>query len=65
MDLLAALDSATAVSDLSPLKSLGLHRLRGGRRGQWAMTLNGPWRICFRFRCGDAYEIEIVNYHKG
>ena len=65
MDLLAALDSATALSDLSPLKSFGLHRLRGDRQGQWAMAVNGPWRICFRFRRGDAYDVEIVNYHKG
>ena len=29
------------------------------------MTVNGPWRICFEFRQGDAYEVEIVDYHKG
>jgi proteic killer suppression protein len=29
------------------------------------MTVNGPWRICFRFRDGDAYDVEITNYHKG
>ena len=28
-------------------------------------TVNGPWRICFDFRKGDAYEVEIVDYHKG
>ncbi len=33
--------------------------------GQWAMTVNGPWRICFRFKDGDAYDVEITNYHKG
>ena len=64
-DLLASLNAATALSDLSPLKSVGLHKLKGDRRGQWAMTVNGPWRICFRFRDGDAYDVEIVNYHKG
>ena len=64
-DLLAALDAATALSDLSPLKSVGLHKLAGGRAGQWAMTVNGPWRICFRFKNGHAYDVEIVDYHKG
>lgn len=64
-DLLAALDAATAMNDLSPLRSLGLHKLKGARRGQWAMTVNGPWRICFRFRRGDAYDVEVVDYHKG
>lgn len=64
-DLLAALDAATSLHDLSPLKSVGLHKLSGDRSGQWAMSVNGPWRICFRFRRGDAYEVEIVDYHKG
>ena len=59
------LDAATALGDLSPLRSVGLHPLKGSRRGQWAMTVNGPWRICFRFRDGDAYDVEIVDYHRG
>ncbi len=64
-DLLASLDAAESLKDLSPLKSVGLHKLSGNRAGQWAMTVNGPWRICFRFKDGDAYKIEIVDYHKG
>jgi plasmid maintenance system killer protein len=32
---------------------------------QWAMTVNGRWRICFEFRNGDAFDVEIVDYHKG
>jgi proteic killer suppression protein len=63
--LLAVLDAATSLNDLSPLKSVGLHKLTGDRKGQWAMTVNGPWRICFEFRKGDAFNVEIVNYHKG
>lgn len=64
-DLLAALDAAESLQDLSPLKSVGLHKLTGNRAGQWAMTVNGPWRICFRFEDGDAYDVEITDYHKG
>ena len=64
-DLLAALDAATALNDLSPLKSVGLQKLTGNRSGQWAMTVNGPWRICFRFKDGDAYDVEITDYHRG
>jgi proteic killer suppression protein len=64
-ELLTVLDAATSLNDLSPLKSIGLHRLTGDRKGQWAMTVNGPWRICFVFRKGDAYNVEIVDYHKG
>ena len=62
-ELLAALDAASALSDLSPLKSVGLHKLMGSRKGQWAMTVNGPWRVCFRFAKGDAWDVEIVDYH--
>ena len=64
-ELLAALDAAGSLQDLSPLKSLGLHKLTGNRSGQWAMTVNGPWRICFKFKDGDAYDVEITYYHKG
>lgn len=65
IDLLLALNIAESLQDLSPLKSVGLHKLSGDRRGQWAMTVNGPWRICFEFRKGDALNVEIVDYHKG
>ena len=61
LDLLLALNAAKGLRDLSPLKSVGLHQLKGTRAGQWAMTVNGPWRICFEFRGGDAYEVEIVD----
>ena len=64
-DLFAILDAATSLKDVSPLKSVGLHKLNGDRKGQWAMTVNGPWRICFRFRNGNAYDVEIVDYHRG
>lgn len=64
-ELLAALDATTSLHDLSPLKSVGLHKLSGNRAGQWAMTANGPWRICFRFKNGNAYGVEITDYHKG
>ena len=65
IELLAALDAATSLGDLSPLKSVGLHKLTGDRRGQRAMTVNGPWRICIEFRKGEAFEVEIVDYHRG
>jgi proteic killer suppression protein len=65
VNLLLALNVAKSLNDLSPLKSVGLHKLKGDRKGQWAMTANARWRICFEFRKGDAYEVEIVDYHKG
>ncbi len=62
-DLFAALSAATSLDDLSPLKSVGLRKLTGSRKGLWAMRINGPWRICFRFADGDAWDVEIVDYH--
>jgi toxin HigB-1 len=59
------LDSAVSLHEISPLKSVGLHKLRGDRKGQWAITVNGPWRICFRFRDGNAYDVELTDYHRG
>ena len=64
-DLLLALNVAKSLNDLSPLKSVGLHKLKGARKGQWAMTVNERWRICFAFRKGDAHDVEIVDYHRG
>ena len=64
-DLLATLHGATSRRDLNPLKSVGLHKLKGDRRGQWAMTVNGPWRLYFRHKNGDACDVEIMNDHKG
>ena len=57
------LDAAESLKDLSPLKSVGLHKLSGNRAGHSAMTVNGPWRICFRFIDGDAFDVEITDYH--
>lgn len=65
IDLLLALNAAKSLANISPLKSVGLHKLKGDRKGQWAMTVNGPWRICFTFERGDAHNVEIVDYHRG
>lgn len=53
------------MDDLGVLASVGLHKLKGDRKGQWAMTINGPWRLCFHFEDGDAYDVEITDYHTG
>jgi proteic killer suppression protein len=60
---LAQLDAAKTLDDLGRLRSVGLHRLSGGRAGTWAITVNGPWRVVFRFEAGDALDVEIVDYH--
>jgi proteic killer suppression protein len=65
VDLLLALNVAATLQDLSPLRSVGLHKLKGERKNEWAMTVNGRWRICFEFRRGEAHQVEIVDYHRG
>lgn len=65
IDPLLALNVAKSLADLSPLQSVGLHKPKGDRKGQWAMTVNARWRICFEFRDGDAFQVEIVDDHKG
>ena len=63
MARLKILQAARSLDDIPPLKSVGLHPLVGDRQGQWAMTINGPWRLVFRFRDGNAENVEIVDYH--
>lgn len=60
---IAALHAAGSLNDLGTLKSVGVHKLRGKRKEQWAMAINGPWRLCFRFIDGNAFDVEIVDYH--
>ena len=63
MARLQVLHAATALDDIPPLRSVGLHALSGDRQGQWALTINGPWRLVFRFREGNAEDVEIIDYH--
>jgi proteic killer suppression protein len=57
------LDAAHALDDLGRLRSVGLHKLGGDRAGFWAVSINGPWRLVFRFNAGDAFDVEIVDDH--
>jgi proteic killer suppression protein len=60
---IAVLSSAASPHEFGPLRSVGLHRLAGDRKDFWAVTINGPWRLVFRFVDGHAYDVEIVDYH--
>ena len=60
---LQLLDAVTRLDEIPSLASIGLHKLSGDRDGQWAMKVNGPWCVVFTFRDGDAYDVEIVDYH--
>jgi len=54
---------ATTLNDLKVPPSNRLHALKGDREGQYSISINDQWRICFRFIEGDAYDVEITDYH--
>jgi proteic killer suppression protein len=60
---LAILNEASAIGDLMRVKSHRFEALRGDRKGQYSIRINDKWRICFSFDEGDAYDVEIVDYH--
>ncbi len=45
------------------LPAFGLHPLKGGLKGFWAVSVSGNWRIIFRFGNGNAYDVDLVDYH--
>jgi proteic killer suppression protein len=60
---LSALDAAADVEVLRVPPGNRLHPLEGDRSGQHSISLNDQWRVCFRFEDGDAYDVEICDYH--
>jgi toxin HigB-1 len=60
---LRQLDAAGDLRDLNSPPGNGLEALRGDRQGQFSIRVNDQWRICFRWQNGDAYEVEITDYH--
>jgi proteic killer suppression protein len=60
---LRLINRARTVSDLRAPPGNRLHALTADRTGQWSVSINDQWRICFRWRDGDAFEVEIVDYH--
>ena len=57
------LDAAKSVNDLSPLKSVNLHKLSRDRKDQWAVHVNGPWRLCFTPNVDGFDDVEIIDCH--
>ncbi len=54
---------ATGLDDLRVPTSNRLHELERDRKGQFSISVNDQWRICFRFTKGEAYEVELTDYH--
>jgi proteic killer suppression protein len=60
---LLMLEAATRLDDLRVPPANRLEKLRGRRAGQCSIRINDHWRVCFRWSEGDAYDVEIVDYH--
>ena len=60
---LKMLNAATRIDDLLVPPSNRLEKLKGDRVGQWSIAVNMQWRVCFRWEAGNAYDVEIVDYH--
>ncbi len=60
---LVMFDAARDLRTLSTLPGNRLEHLKGDRQGQYSIRINDQWRICFEWRDGHAYEVEIVDYH--
>jgi proteic killer suppression protein len=60
---LRRLDAAESLTDLGAIPGNKLEALKGDRKGQHSIRINDQWRICFRWREGKAYDVEIVDYH--
>jgi proteic killer suppression protein len=60
---LQMLDDAYAIEDLRVPPGNRLEALHGDRKGQWSIRINDQMRLCFRFKDGNAYDVEIVDYH--
>lgn len=63
MRKLEYIDLATGLGDLKVPPSNRFHELERERKGQYSISVNDQWRICFRFIDGDAYDVELTDYH--
>jgi proteic killer suppression protein len=60
--ILALLETAETLEDMD-LPGLGLHPLKGNRKGTWAVSVSGNWRITFKIQNGDIFDINYEDYH--
>ena len=60
--LLDRLDASTCPEDMK-LPGFGLHPLTGDRKDTWSVKVNGNWRLTFTFREGNAYDVNLEDYH--
>jgi proteic killer suppression protein len=62
-DMLAAVDTADSVGEIALFPGWRLHELKGEYDGYWSLTVTGNLRVIFRFESGDAFDLELIDYH--
>lgn len=62
IDILDTLHAAAEVQDMN-FPGSGLHPLQGNRKGDWAVEVSGNWRVTFKFKDGDAFDVNYEDYH--
>lgn len=60
---LQMLDDAYSIDDIRVPPGNRLETLHGDRKGQWSIRINDQWCLCFRLEDGNAFDVEIVDYH--
>ena len=60
---LILLESAETLDDLKLPPGNRLEKLSGDKKGRYSIRVNAQWRVCFRWDAGDAYEVELADYH--
>ena len=62
-DILLAIDEAAEVQEVELFPGWKLHPLKGNLKGFWSVTVTGNLRVIFRFEKGDAFDVDLVDYH--
>jgi proteic killer suppression protein len=60
---LTTLDSASSLEEMKAFPGWRLHPLSGDLKGLWSVSITGNWRLIFRFDAGDAFDLDLVDYH--
>lgn len=61
--MLTLLETAEAPEEMGRYPGWRLHRLTGDLAGFWSLTVTGNWRLIFRMQAGDAFDVDLIDYH--
>jgi proteic killer suppression protein len=61
--ILAALDATSEIEEMKAYPGWRLHALKGDLEGFWSISITGNWRLIFRFESGDAFDVDLIDYH--